>query len=461
MARCCFARSDRRMRGKAYVASMKQAVRNLVIVAVVANVGFAGWKFLAKPQPSAKIPGEAPEQVTAEPAETFVRVEVTPQGLLRGGKPYFIRGLGGEGGVEKLQGYGCNSLRTWSDTGLGELLDEAQKHGITVNAGIWLEHECSWFSYHNPEHCAKQLARVKSQIEKYRHHPALLLWNIGNEAEGDGSDPAYWKQLNALCRMAKEVDPHHPSINAVAGLSEVKARSIQEHCPDLDIVGINTYAALPGLRKHLAKLDWKKPWVVTEYGPAGFWERPKTSWDRPIEQTSTQKAVTLKLGYEQAIEPAGQCLGSYAFLWGQKQEATSTWFGLRLESGETTENFDLLRQKWTGQRPDNISPSIEQIQCDIARKKVEPRHSFTASVKSVDADGDALSYEWAVYHDVVRRDAKGKEIPAKLVAESVKVNDQAQATIVAPQQPGAYRLFVFVRDGKGHAATANEPFFVE
>jgi hypothetical protein len=79
----------------------------------------------------------------------------------------------------------------------------------------------------------------------------------------------------------------------------------------------------------------------------------------------------------------------------------------------------------------------------------------------MDADGDVLSYEWSVYHDVVHHDAKGKEIPAKLVADSVKVKDQAQATIVAPQQPGAYRLFVFVRDGKGHAATANEPFFVE
>jgi hypothetical protein len=131
-----------------------------------------------------------------------------------------------------------------------------------------------------------------------------------------------------------------------------------------------------------------------------------------------------------------------------------------LETGETTESFDLLRQKWTSQRPQNVAPSIEQIQCDVARKKVAPGHSFTASVKSVDADGDALSYEWSVYHDVVRRDAKGKEIPAKIVAESVKVNDQAQAQVQAPQQPGPYRLFVTVRDGKGHAATANYPFEV-
>ena len=42
----------------AYVAAMKQAVRNLVIVIVVASVGFAGWKFLAKPQSIAEKPNE-------------------------------------------------------------------------------------------------------------------------------------------------------------------------------------------------------------------------------------------------------------------------------------------------------------------------------------------------------------------------------------------------------------------
>ncbi len=34
-------------------------------------------------------------------------------------------------------------------------------------------------------------------------------------------------------------------------------------------------------------------------------------------------------------------------------------------------------------------------------------------------------------------------------------------TFIAPRAEGAYRVFVFVRDGQGNAATANIPFFVK
>jgi hypothetical protein len=35
--------------------------------------------------------------------------------------------------------------------------------------------------------------------------------------------------------------------------------------------------------------------------------------------------------------------------------------------------------------------------------------------------------------------------------------DGARATVKAPEKPGAFRVFVFVSDGKGHTATANVP----
>ena len=70
--------------------------------------------------------------------------------------------------------------------------------------------------------------------------------------------------------------------------------------------------------------------MVTEWGPLGFWEVGKTDWGAPIEQNSTEKARHYLGGYQNFILPAlpRQALGSYVFLWGQKQERTPTWFSM-------------------------------------------------------------------------------------------------------------------------------------
>ena len=73
--------------------------------------------------------------------------------------------------------------------------------------------------------------------------------------------------------------------------------------------------------------------MITEWGPTGWWERPKTSWGAPVEQTSSQKCTVIERRYLQNILEPEACMGSFVFLWGQKEERTPTWFGLFVESG--------------------------------------------------------------------------------------------------------------------------------
>ena len=67
-------------------------------------------------------------------------------------------------------------------------------------------------------------------------------------------------------------------------------------------------------------------YMVTEWG-YGYWESPMTNWGVAIEATSKEKLNSV-LWLTRQLNECSLCLGSYAFLWGYKQEQTPTWYGL-------------------------------------------------------------------------------------------------------------------------------------
>jgi hypothetical protein len=75
----------------------------------------------------------------AQPVPTSV--QQTPSGgwqLVRGGQPYYVNGAGGSVHMDQIVALGGNSLRTWGLEDAERILDEAQKHGLTVMMGLWL-----------------------------------------------------------------------------------------------------------------------------------------------------------------------------------------------------------------------------------------------------------------------------------------------------------------------------------
>lgn len=394
-----------------------------------------------------------------ESVSGIVPVAVTSSGLTRGGQAYVVQGVGGDENLAKLASRGGNSIRTWTTKGLDKILDEAEALQLTVSAGIWLEPECNWFSYKNPEHCAKQAERVREEVTTYRDHTALLAWGIGNEAEGDGTNAAYWQQLNHLAKLVRDLDPHHPTFTAVAGLSPAKAAGLNEHTPDLDYVGINTYGAVFNLRQHLEKVGWTRPWMLTEWGPRGFWESKQAASGTPLEQTSSEKARMVRDAYEKVLMPGGGYLGNYAFVWGWKFESTATWFGLHTHEGDSIASVDVLEEMWTGRKPANRAPDIEPI-LGVPDAPIGPGSIIEASVKSTDPDQDQLTWQWAVLRDLQGHKHNSNEKIPDPIPETIAENGKPSVKVTAPGSPGIYRLYVWVKDGNGHAATANLPFEV-
>ena len=318
--------------------------------------------------------------------------------LLRGGEPYFIRGAGGDGSLEELALAGGNSIRTWSAEGAGEILDRAHALGLTVTVGIWLGHERHGFDYRDKTQVKKQLQQAREAVLKYRDHPALLLWGIGNEMEGYGSgdDPVIWAAVNDVAAMVKELDPNHPTMTVTAEVGGGRIESLHAHSPAIDIHGINSYGGAMSVAERLREGGATKPYVITEFGPVGSWEMPTTDWGAPYEQTSTQKADFYRQSYEKAVLGApGQALGAYAFLWGFKMEGTSTWFGMMLNDGAKLGAVDAMVTLWSGKAPDDLSPTIEPLVVDSATV-VEPGTQVGVSAVVADPEDGEVTLRWVL-----------------------------------------------------------------
>jgi hypothetical protein len=413
-----------------------------------------------------------PKPRAGGPAKVEVRQTGDRHQLYVDGQPFFIRGAGLEfGNQEKLAAHGGNSFRTWrtengQDSGQ-TVLDRALKNGLYVTMGLEVARERHGFKYDDTGAVAGQLAEIKTQILKYRNHPALLMWGIGNELNLNATNPKVWDAVNEISRMIHEVDTNHLTMTMLAGINADLVRQIRSRAPDLDLLGIQMYADIVNLPRYLRETGWTGPYVVTEWGATGHWEVGKTDWGAPLENDSTTKADWYLKRYQTAIQPdQRQCLGSYVFLWGQKQERTPTWYGVFLESGEETAAVDTMHHIWNGAWPANRSPRLEGVWLDgkTAQQNVhlKPGQSYAARVQVQDPDNDPLTWSWEVMEESTARSTGGDfESRPKSLGGLIDQPKKDQISLKAPTSSGAYRLFVYAFDGKGHVAHANIPFLVD
>jgi hypothetical protein len=386
-------------------------------------------------------------------------------------RPFYVKGAGIElGSPEELTKHGGNSFRTWSvlngrDTGR-QVLDRALTNGLYVAMGLDVDHERRGFDYNDTNAVAKQFALLKSQVLELRDHPALLLWVIGNELNME-KNPKVWDAVNDLSKMIHEVDPNHPTTTTLAGFKQRTVNLVQQRAPDLDFLSFQMYYDIINLPRYLREAGWTKPYLVTEFGATGHWECGKTAWGAPLENDSTTKAELYEKRYRAVIESDQTlCLGSYVFLWGNKQERTPTWYGMFLETGEATAPVDVMHHVWNGTWPANRSPRLEGMWLEERTAsqsiRLQPGQACRAKVTARDPDHDALTFRWEIMEESTStnvggdRERKPAHVPGLIADPS-----RGEITLQTPDKPGAYRLFTYVFDGQGHAAHANIPFFVE
>jgi hypothetical protein len=419
--------------------------------------------------------GCAPARKSASSASLY-KIEKKGNGfvLLQNGKPYFIKGARtiGTEHLELVASIGGNSIRIGGkEKDVERILNEANRLGLTVLFGLPVASERNGFDYNNQTAVQAQLDTARAIVRKYKSYPAIMMWAIGNEMDYLPGDADFnlklWDAVNEIARMIHKEDPGSLAITVTGTGRKSKMENIVLRLPDIDALGINTYADIGEVPHWVRKYNLNKPYIITEWGPTGDWQVKKNKWRIPIEETTTEKARVYQTRHEGVIAKDSYCLGGYSFLWTQgRQERTHTWYNLFYDNREPTEAVDVLQYMWSGKWPQNRAPQIESLYLNNqplgADILLEKGKTYRAHIQAKDPDNESLTYEWELYPENTQFGyaGQGEKRPDPL-NHFLQNRNEAVITLTAPDTGADYRLFVYVRDKGNKIAVANVPFHVE
>lgn len=404
-----------------------------------------------------------------EASEVYIRGQKGSWYLEVDGKPYYVQGAGcglakgrnGEDYLKLAKELGANSVRTWgTDQGTKQYLDTADRYGLKVAAGIWLNNptDDGRFSYiHDEEYKARKRDEIFQYVREYKEHPSVLMWIVGNEAIFFTKDK---KEKIALCKflegVIKEVhrlDPKHPVCYASASKEDLPY--LAKYAPSLDIVGMNEYGSIRTAHGAWDYLQFDIPYVFTEYGPYLSIDRPKDANAKPMELSDIQKAKKYKEFIEQIISFKGYNLGGFVFHLGETTQESMTWWNIN-ERGLKRASFWMIYEFYTGQKAPCVPVKIESLALS-KQKNISPGEMIEVAVSTDNPGREDLIFEYAV--------SSAKE---NILQYYVNEYEEVEVFGVGPQvklrtplKQGVYRLYCFIKDKEGNVASQNKSISVE
>lgn len=199
---------------------------------------------------------------------------------------------------------------------------------------------------HDPEWVEPALIRIEGGIRRDRHHPALVVWSIGNENMPltQAVSEAGWKHLHQYEALAKALDPSRYTMfpppgpaNKIDGIIELRVgdiadthysfRHIKNFLKNGEVANPNSWEAdmETHTREWALERGWSGVWFSSEYGIMNtmpdLLNHPHASIidDVPPDltaETSTMEVFTKRLAREWGFmraEPT--CLGGAYFPW--------------------------------------------------------------------------------------------------------------------------------------------------
>lgn len=348
-----------------------------------------------------------------------------------------------------LQNIGVNTIRLWATNDNTKLLlDSAHKYDIKVMVGIWMRHgrpgmeDDDSFNYlKDKEGMQAMYDNALEVVNRYKDHPAVLTWGIGNEVylnmATDPEKEAYSKLLERICSAIKAVDTSHP-------ITSVEAWTFgldwwEKHVPSIDIYGLNSYGPGAGfLQEELDKRDIDKPYIITEFGVTGEWDITEKPNGIALEPTDQHKYHAITQGYKEWIQPKPKCLGVYIFHYGTGNNFATSWL-LTHYNEYYRPQYWAIREAYTGKTPTNKVPVINAF--SLVKQTSESGNWIPVDLAIEDSENDEMTVS---FHYNQRTGSRKRRNSVKPLEYRGSIAEGFQIRL--PQEDGAIKVYVHVTD---------------
>lgn len=184
---------------------------------------------------------------------------------------------------------GINTIRVYEPVDDSTVLDQLNAAGIQLIVG---------FGYNQNGVYDIASGTVLNYVKKYKDHPAILFWELGNEynyhPEWFGGDIATWyKALNSTAAAIQALDKNHPVATAHG---EIPTEEVLSASPNIDLWGVNVYRwDQPGSLIE----EWEKrsdlPLYFSEAGADSFMAAEKDSYSAGVNEDAQADATAVIL----------------------------------------------------------------------------------------------------------------------------------------------------------------------
>ncbi len=358
---------------------------------------------------------------------------------------------------------GANVIRRYSTNIYDDnVLNIADEQKLKVLFGFWFESDKDYLTDIKKRNSYEE--EVLSSVTKYKGHPAVLGWALGNETWGllkhHFGEPyltlvrkEYALFIEQLAQKIHKLDPSHPVFTVAENSKHLpgEINSYFDLTPSVDVVGVNSYyeeqiRILPNIQ---FMFDTTRPYLVSEYGPHGYWDGFFSKYDadgRIVENSGTEKAALYSRRWDDYIKgKKGMNIGGIAYTWQDRREGTATWFGLTDYKGRLKPAYYALKEKWTGQS-ENFP--IKNVYIYAPTEKIKPGQKATFYAITENLNADELKYEWSL---------SGEDILEHKISMDTEDGGKRMTFTIPPNLTGL-RLYLYVTDKDGKTVnTASFP----